>query len=134
MRTKTVLTAADAHTIMTACKAEAAAQKWNVSIAVVDDAGYLLLLERMDGAGVQSPEIATRKAKTSALSRMTTKVLEDMVKDRPSFLLMPDRLPLQGGIPVIHEGETVGAIGVSGVKSHEDEQVAEAGHKALLGK
>ena len=131
MRTKIVLTADDAATIMTAAKAEAMAQGWNVTIAIVDDAGMLMHLERIDGASPQSPEIATRKAKTSALSRMPTKTLEDMVKDRPSFLLMPDRLPLQGGLPIMHHGECIGAVGVSGVKSHEDEIVAAAGIKAL---
>jgi len=132
MRTKMSLTAVDAANIVAAAKAEAIVNNWNVSISVVDEGGFTLLLERMDGAPVQSPEIATRKAKTSAYSRIPTKTLEDMVKDRPSFLLMPDRLPLQGGIPVMHNGECVGAIGVSGVKSHEDEVIANAGLAALV--
>ena len=132
MRVKYTLTAEDAASIIIAAKAEAIEQGWNVSIAVVDEAGFLLHLERMDGAGVQSPEIATRKARTSALSKMPTKALEEMVKERPSFLLMPDRLPLQGGIPVVYNGEHVGAIGVSGVKSHEDEIVAIAGRRAVV--
>jgi glc operon protein GlcG len=133
MKTKPILTAEDCARILTACKAEAVANHWNVTIAVVDDGGYLLHLERLDGAPVQSPEIARRKAFTAAVSRMATKTLEDMVKDRPAILTMPDRLPLQGGIPLMHEGQCIGAIGVSGVKSHEDEQVAIAGRMALLG-
>ena len=131
MRTKTTLTADDAANIMTAAKAEAMAQGWNVSIAVVDDAGMLLHLERMDGAGAQSPEIATAKAFTAAMSKAPTKMFEDLVKERPGMLRFPGRLPLQGGVPVIHHGECVGAIGVSGVKSHEDEIIAIAGQKAI---
>lgn len=133
MRTKTILTADDCKTILPACHAEAQKNGWKVSIAVVDEAGYLLHLERQDGAPLQSAEIARRKAFTAAVSRMSTKTLEDMVKERPAMALMPDRLPLQGGIPLVKDGEVVGAIGVSGVKSPEDEIIAEAGKKALLG-
>lgn len=131
MRTIPSLTAADAEKMMTACKAEAVKQQWNVTIAIVDAGGYLLQLERLDGAPLQSPAIATGKARTAALSRVATKVLEDMVKERPAMLSFPDRTPVQGGLPILHEGQCVGAIGVSGVKSHEDEQVAAAGLKAL---
>ena len=131
MRTKTTLTADDAANIITAAKAEAMTQGWNVSIAVVDDAGMLIHLERMDGAGAQSPEVATLKARTSALSGAPTKILEDIVKDRPAVALFPGRLPVQGGVPVLHNGQCVGGIGVSGVKSHEDEIVALAGQKAV---
>lgn len=133
MHTKTILTAADAAIILTACKAEAAKNNWNVSIAVVDEGGYLIHLERGDGAPLQSPEIARGKAFTAAISRMTTKQLEDIVKERPGVALMPGRLPIQGGIPITHEGQCIGGIGVSGVKSHEDEVVALAGRAALLG-
>lgn len=132
MRTKTVLTAADAAIILTACKAEAAKNNWAVSIAVVDESGYLLHLERGDGAPFQSPEIARRKAFTASVGKQPTKVFEDMVKDRPAIALMPDRLPIQGGVPIIYNGECVGGIGVSGVKSPEDEVVAIAGRDALL--
>lgn len=132
MRQKPALTAADAATILAACKAEAEKNSWKVSIAVVDEGGYLLHLERVDGAPLPSPEIATLKAKTAAIAKTTTKVLEDVVKDRPAVGLMPGRLPVQGGVPIIHNGECVGGIGVSGVKSHEDEIVANAGLAALL--
>ena len=132
MRTKTTLTAADAAIIIAACKVEAAKNNWNVSIAVTDEAGYLLHLERLDGAGLPSAEIATLKARTAAIAKAPTKVLEDVVKDRPAVGLMPGRLPVQGGVPIIHNGECVGGIGVSGVKSHEDEVVAIAGREALL--
>ena len=119
--------------MITAAKAEAMTNNWLVSIAVVDDAGVLIHLERMDGAGPQSPEVATLKARSSALSKLPTKTLEDIAKDRPGMLLFPGRLPLQGGLPVIYNGECVGAIGVSGVKSHEDEIIAEAGRKTVAG-
>lgn len=131
MRTKQTLGAAEAATIMAAAKAEAVKNNWLVSIAVVDDAGMLIQLERMDGAGAQSPEVATLKAKTSALSGAPTKVLEEVVKDRPAVALFPGRLPVQGGVPVLLDGKCVGAVGVSGVKSHEDEIVAIAGRAAL---
>ena len=133
MRTKTTLTADDAATMMAAAKAEAMVNNWLVSIAIVDDAGVLMHLERMDGAGPQSPEVATMKAKTAALAKVPTKTLEEVAKDRPGMLLFPGRLPLQGGVPVIYNGECVGGIGVSGVKSHEDEIIAIAGRKAITG-
>ena len=132
MRTKTTLTAADAVTIIAACKAEAAKNNWLVTIAVTDEAGYLLHLERMDGAPLPSAEIAFLKAKTAAIAKAPTKALEDVVKDRPAVGLMPGRLPVQGGVPIIYKGECVGGIGVSGVKSHEDEIVAIAGREVLL--
>lgn len=132
MRQKTVLTAEDAQKIVTAAKAEAVRNNWNVAIAVVDDTGYLIHLERMDGAGYHTPEIASLKARSSALSRTPTKSMEDLVKDRPGILAFPGRLPIQGGLPILHQGECVGGVGVSGVKSHEDEQIAQAGLAALV--
>jgi glc operon protein GlcG len=131
MRTKTTLAATEAVKMIAAAKAEAAKNNWLVSIAVVDDAGMLIHLERMDGAGAQSPEVAMLKARTSALSGVPTKTLEDVVKDRPAVALFPGRLPVQGGVPVIVDGQCVGGIGVSGVKSHEDEIVAIAGRAVL---
>lgn len=133
MRTKTVLSADDTANIITAAKAEALAKGWNVSIAVVDEGGYLMHLERMDSAPLPSAEIAFLKAKTAAIAKASTKTLEDIVKDRPAVALMPGRLPVQGGVPILHHGECIGGIGVSGVKSHEDEVVAMAGLAALLG-
>jgi glc operon protein GlcG len=131
VRNKPSLTAADAQKIVAACRVEAEKNKWNVSIAVVDEGGYLLHLERLDGAQGQSAAIATLKAQTSAATRNPTKVLEDLVKERPATAGFPGRLAVQGGLPVMHNGECVGAVGVSGVKSHEDEQVARAGLAAL---
>jgi glc operon protein GlcG len=131
MRNKPCLTLDDANQMMAAGKAEAAKKGWAVSIAIVDDAGFLLHLERMDGAHIKTAEIATMKARTAAVSRTSTRVLEDMIKERPALLTFPDRLPVQGGEPILYQGECVGGIGVSGAKSHEDEQVAKAGVGAL---
>lgn len=131
MRTKPSLTAADAQKMMQACKAEAQKNSWNVSIAIVDEAGILLHLERMDGAPLKSPEIATGKAQASAWFKSPSKLQEDVVKERPGLLSFPGRIPVQGGVPLLYQGECVGAIGVSGVKSHEDEQVAAAGAAVL---
>ena len=131
MRTKRALSLSDARKMVDAARAEAEQGRWNVSIAVVDDGGFLLALERMDGAPNPSPEIATRKAWTAAMTRLPTKTVEDMVKDRPGLLGFPGQLRVQGGLPIQIEGECVGAVGVSGVASHEDEQVARAGIGAL---
>jgi len=131
MRTRPSLTAADAERMLAAARAEAGRRGWNVSIAVVDEGGYLLRLERLDGAGLQTPEVAMMKARSAALSRMPTKRLEEVTKERNGMLRFPDRLPIQGGLPIMHAGECVGGIGVSGVQSHEDEDVAAAGLAAL---
>ena len=131
MRQKTSLNWTDASKMVSAAKAEAVKNNWLVSIAVVDEAGYIIHLERMDGAVLQSPDIATRKARTAALSGRPTKALEDLTKERPVMLVFPDRLPIQGGLPIMHENQCVGGIGVSGVMSHQDEQIAAAGIAAL---
>lgn len=131
MRTKRALSLSDARKMVDAARAEAEQRKWNVSIAVVDEGGFLLALERMDGAPLQSPEIATRKAWTSAMVRLPTKAVEEMVKERPALVAFPGQLRVQGGLPVLVEGDCLGAVGVSGVASHEDEQVARAGIAAL---
>jgi glc operon protein GlcG len=133
MRTKSALTSADVHKMMDACKAEAAKNKWSVTIAIVDDAGYALLIERTDGAGPISAEVAMGKARTAAITRRPTKFWEDRVKERTAFLTFPADVMFQGGLPLMHQGDCVGAIGVSGVQSHEDEQVAKAGVDALGG-
>jgi uncharacterized protein GlcG (DUF336 family) len=131
MRSRPALTASDVHKMAAACKAEAEKNKWNVTIAIVDDAGHLLYLERLDGAGPMTAEVATSKASTAAIWRRPTKFWEDRVKDRPVFLKFPGNLPIQGGVPIMYQGDCVGAIGVSGVQSHEDEQIANAGIGAL---
>ena len=102
----------------------------NVTIAIVDDGGYLLSLVRGDGAGPVTAEIAARKAHAAAVSRRSTKLSEERIASRPALIKMPV-LPVQGGVPIMHDGHCVGAVGVSGVQSHEDEQVCNAGIAAL---
>jgi glc operon protein GlcG len=131
MRTKQCLTAADVKKILAACETEAAKNKWAVSISIVDDGGFLLGLARMDGASAITAEVATGKARTSAMTKRPSKFFEDRVKERPGFASFPAGILIQGGLPIMHENECVGAIGVSGVQSHEDEQVAQAGTNAL---
>ncbi len=131
MRNKPCLTSADVKKMLTACEAEAAKNKWAVAIAIVDEGGYLLGFQRMDGAPAISAEVSMGKARTSALTRRPSKVFEDRVKERPGFVTFPGGILIQGGVPVMHQNECVGAIGVSGVQSHEDEQVAAAGVNAL---
>ena len=127
MRNRPALTSADVQQMAAACRAEAQKNKWNVSVAIVDDAGYVLYLERLDGAGPMTAEVATAKARTAAVWRRPTKFWEDRLKERPAMMKFPENLPIQGGVPIVHQGECVGAIGVSGVQSHEDEQIASAG-------
>jgi glc operon protein GlcG len=132
MRQKPALTSTDCHKMMAACIAEAQKNKWAVTIAIVDDSGAALLLERLDGAGAISATVAIGKAQTSALTKRPSKFFEDRVKERPGFVTFPTPgVMFQGGLPIVHQGECVGAIGVSGVQSHEDEQVAQAGVTAL---
>ena len=131
MRTKPALTASDVHQMAAACRAEAEKNKWNVTFAIVDDAGFLLYLERLEGTGPITAEMATLKARTAAVTRRPTKAWEDLVKDRPAMMKFPDNMPIQGGVPILVQGECVGAIGVSGVQSQQDEQVAKSGIAAL---
>ena len=131
MRTKPCLSHADVKKMLAACAAEAARNKWAVSISIVDDGGYLLGFERMDGAAAITAEVSLGKARTSALTKRPSKFFEDRVKERPAFAGFPAGLLIQGAVPLVHENECVGAIGVSGVQSQEDEQIAQAGAGAL---
>lgn len=133
MKTRPALTAADARAIAAAAEAEANRNHWAVSIAVVDDGGHLLWLQRLDGAPPISAEIAPAKARTAAVGRRESKVYEDMINQgRVSFLSAPVHGMLEGGVPIVVGGECVGAVGVSGVKSSEDAQVARAGIAAVV--
>jgi glc operon protein GlcG len=132
MRTKPCLTSADAKRMLAACIAEAERNGWEVTVAVVDDTGVPLSLERMDGAPAISATVAPDKARTSALTKQPTKFWEDRVKERPAFANFPAGSLIQGAVPVIYDGECVGAIGVSGVQSGQDEQIARAGLSALM--
>jgi glc operon protein GlcG len=131
MRTKQCLTAADVKKMLAACEAEAAKNKWAVAISIVDEGGFLLALLRMDGASAITAEVSLGKARTSAMTKRPSKFFEDRIKERPAFAGFPAGILIQGGVPVMYENECVGAIGVSGVQSHEDEQVAQAGANAL---
>jgi glc operon protein GlcG len=131
MRTKHCLTAADVKKMLAACEAEAAKNNWAVAISIVDDGGFLLGAIRMDGASAITSEVSLGKAKTSAMTKRPSKFFEDRLKERPAFAGFPAGILIQGAVPVMHENECVGAIGVSGVQSHEDEQVAQAGASAL---
>ena len=127
-----MLTLEDAHRITIAAQRTATENKWNVAIAVVDDGGHLISLERMDGTQKGSIRIAEQKARTAILFKRPTKAFEDAVlQGRPVFMTMPDVICLEGGVPLIREGVYLGAIGVSGVKSSEDGVVAAAGAAAL---
>lgn len=132
MRTKPVLTAEDAAKISAACKAEAERCGWLVSVAVVDDGGHVLSLIRHEGAAYATPEVALRKARTAAMNRRPTAAAEEATLKRLTMLAFNDRLPLQGALPVMVDGQCAGAVGVSGAASPEDEQVARAGIAAIL--
>jgi len=133
MKTKPMLVLDDVKRIAAAAEAEAAAHRWNVVIAVCDDGGHLLLLHRMDGVAPVSAAIAPAKARAAAVGKRETKVYEDMINGgRTAFLSAPLDGMLEGGVPIIVEGHVVGAVGVSGVKSIEDAQVAKAGVAALV--
>lgn len=125
MKQKHALTTADVRSIAAACRQEAQRNGWSVTIAIVDDGGHPLFLER-DGAKVTTVDVALRKARTSALAQYPSGVLQQRVRDEPQLLAL-DLLPLQGGMPLLYRGECVGGIGVSGVKPEEDEQVARVG-------
>lgn len=131
MRHRPTLTSADTQKIMTACKTEAQKNKWCVSIAIVDDAGALLQFERLDGANGSSATVAVGKAMASAALGIPSKLMADMASTMPGILKLPTGIPIQGGVPLICQGECVGAVGVSGVQASEDEQVASTGAATL---
>ena len=135
MKTKAVLELADVKQIAAAAEAEALSNKWAVTIAIVDDGGHLLWLQRLDGAAPLSAHIAPAKAHTAALGQRESKSYEDMINGgRIAFLTVPSvQGLLEGGVPIMKDGITIGAVGVSGVKANEDAQVAKAGAAALRG-
>ena len=132
MQSKPFLAADDVKRIAQAAEAEARQHGWAVSIAIVDDGGHLLWLQRRDGAAPISAQIAPAKARTAAIGRRESRVYEEMINQgRHSFLSAPLEGMLEGGVPVLVDGHCIGAVGVSGVKSTEDAQVARAGIAAL---
>ena len=133
MKTKSYLESADVKAILQAAGAEAVANNWNVAIAVVDDGGHLLGFQRLNGTPAVSAHIAQAKANTSALGCRESKIYEDVINQgRTSFLSAPAISGLlEGGVPIMKDGVCIGAVGVSGVKSNEDAQIAKAGIAAL---
>lgn len=135
LKTRPFLSAADIRCIGDAAVAHATKNGWAVTIAIVDDGGHLLWLQRLDGAAPVSAHIAPSKARSAALGRRDSKGYEDMINQgRVSFLSAPElEGMLEGGVPVMVDGQCLGAVGVSGVKSTEDAETARAGITALLG-
>jgi glc operon protein GlcG len=147
MKTRPMLTLEDCERIMAAAgggggwhrgrvggsaRAEAARHGWIVAVAILDDGGHLLHFSRMDGATPANARIAIEKGRTAAESRRTTANWQERIKaGRPELIKMPGILPVQGGVPIVAEGVCVGGVGVSGVQSHEDEQIARAASDAL---
>lgn len=133
MQSKQVLTLDDVKKIAAAAETEATLNKWAVTISIVDDGGHLLWLQRLDGAAPISAHIAPAKARTAALGRKESKAYEDIINNgRFSFITAPTlEGMLEGGVPILLNGQCLGAVGVSGVKSAEDVQIAKAGITAI---
>jgi uncharacterized protein GlcG (DUF336 family) len=133
MQTKPILEFSDIKKIAAAAEAEALEHNWAVSIAIVDDGGHLLHLSRLDGASPLTSHMAPAKANTAAMGRRETRIYEELINSgRSSFLSAPyvEGL-LEGAVPIMKDGFCLGAVGVSGVKSAEDAQIARAGIAAL---
>ncbi|MCQ6259627.1 heme-binding protein [Pseudomonas sp. Q11] len=132
MLSKAVLSQTEVSKILAAARSEAEKNHWVVTISVVDDGGHPLALERLDGCAPIAAYIAAEKARSAAIGRRETKGYEDMVNGgRSAFLSAPLLTSLEGGVPVIVDGQVIGAVGVSGVKADQDAQVAKAGIAAL---
>ena len=132
MQRKAVLEYTDITRLLAAAREEAQRHGWAVSIAVVDDGGHPLALERLDGCAPIAAYIATEKARSAALGRRDTKGYEDMVNGgRTAFVSAPLLTSLEGGLPVHVDGQVIAAVGVSGVKAEQDAQVAAAALAAL---
>lgn len=131
MRTQPQLAAADARAILDAACAEAARRRLEVTVAIVDAAGVLLALARLDGARLHTPDAATLKARTAAIVRTPTADLQAAVAGDPALLSFPGRMPLAGGVPLVHDGTVVGGIGSSGGEPADDEAVCAAAVRAM---
>lgn len=132
VRTARHVAAEGAQRAIAAALAEAKKQGWQVSIAVVDNSGDLVSFVRMDGASVASVDIAQAKARTAARMRRATRILDSTVSaGRAAILGLPGVTPVEGGVPIVIDGEVIGAVGVSGATSAQDAQVARAGIAAV---
>jgi glc operon protein GlcG len=128
---KNALNLADAKLIAAAAEAEALKNNWNVTIAILDEGGNLLYLQRLDEAPLGSILVAQEKARTALLFKRPTKAFEELVANgRAVMLTLPGATPIEGGLPLVNKGAVVGAIGVSGVQSPQDAQIAQAGVEA----
>ncbi len=132
MKMKPVLTAQDVQAILDAASKHALAQGWNVTISVVDDGGHLLGLLRLDGAAPMTATVSPGKARVAALGRRESGLYEKSINEgRTAFLSVPMDTMLEGAVPVLIDGQVVGAVGVSGVKSTQDVEIARAGVAAI---
>lgn len=132
MLTKPALSISDAKKIAAAAVAEAEKNGWTVVVAIIDDGGNLMYLEKMDGTQLGSVVVAQEKGRTALLFKRPSKALEDAVLGgRPVMMTMPQATTIEGGLPLTYQGQIVGAIGISGVQSFQDGQIAAAGVKAL---
>ena len=132
LATKKAITLDIAKQIAAASEAEARKNNWNVVIAILDDGGHLLYLQRMDETQIGSVEIAQAKGRSAVALKRPTKALEDAVAGgRTAILKLPGALPVEGGLPILADGKVIGGIGVSGVTSQQDGQIAKAGVDAL---
>jgi glc operon protein GlcG len=131
MRMRPTLTAADVQRVVAACRREAESHGWRVVIAVVDDGGNAMYLERLDGALPIAATAALGKAQTAAALRMSSGAAAELLKEMPGMIATHAGIPLRGAQPLLWQGECVGAVGVAGMEAHQDEQVATAGAAAL---
>jgi glc operon protein GlcG len=132
MKTKFCLTLDDAKRIAAAAEAEAVRNQWNVAIAILDDGGTLLYMQRMDGTQIASSEISVAKGRAAIGFKRPTKALEDVVAGgRTAMLALPGNVAVEGGVPLVYKGDIVGSIGVSGVQSFQDGIIAKAGADLL---
>ncbi len=135
MKMKPILTVDDVRTIIGAASKYAIEHDWNVTISVVDDGGHLLGLLRLDDADPVGAIISPNKARTAALGRRESKLYEAAINEgRYAFLSVPLPAMIEGGVPIVIDGQTVGAVGVSGVKSSQDAEIGKAGIAALFSK
>jgi glc operon protein GlcG len=127
------ITLDDAKKAIAAAEAEARKNSWNVAIAILDAGGHLIFFQKMDDTQIGSINIAIGKARTAVNFKRATKAIEDMAISRPVFLALDGITPIQGGLPVVVDGKVIGSVGVSGVQSSQDEQVAQAAVNVLQG-
>jgi uncharacterized protein GlcG (DUF336 family) len=131
--TKSFLTLEDAKLVAAAAEAEALRNNWPVVIAIVDEGGHLIYLQRLDNTQIGSVDVAIQKARSAIIFRRPTKVFEEQINQgHLRYLGLPGAIPIEGGLPIVMNDQFLGAIGVSGVRSHQDAQIAQVGINALV--